>query len=134
MARKRKDKADGLKAPSGGLSTRKPTQKNLPVFPGYRAQKADEFERHAAEVKAQQRGRSSVDSATEDREHRPAPFDRKELMAVRSWILTRPLEPTSPAAALVRYPRLWTTKRGRYARFRVPGAGIYALLRARPTF
>ena len=80
------------------------------------------------------KGQDIVEGLTPDREKRAAPFDRKGLQEVRSWTRSRPLEPTSPAAALVEYPRMWTTKRGRYSKFRIPGAGTYGLLRARPTF
>ena len=68
------------------------------------------------------------------RERRPAPFDREELQVVRSWVHSRPLEASSPAAALVPYPRMWSTKRGRYSKFQVPGMGAFGLIRARPTF
>jgi len=104
------------------------------TFGGYRVQDAGEFAEHADEVKGVTGGRDIVDVDTDDREKRPAAFDRKELQVVRSWARSRPLEPTSPAAAMVPYPRTWTTKRGRYSKFRLPGAGVYGLLRARPTF
>jgi hypothetical protein len=92
-----------------------------------------ETEAHAREIREVARGRDIVDGAAE-MEKRPAPFDRKELMVVRSWLERRPLEPKAQATALVQYPRMWTTKRGRYCKFKAPGAGIYGLLRARPTF
>ncbi len=95
--------------------------------------KHSETEAHARETREVARGRDIVDGPTAG-EKRPAPFDRREMMVVRSWLERRPLEPTAAAAALVQYPRLWTSKRGRYCKFRAPGAGVYGLLRARPTF
>ena len=89
--------------------------------------------RHADEVKAVARGADIVE-ATAAAEKRPPAFDRQELLVVRSWLQRRPLEPTQPATALVQYPRMWNTKRGRYCKFRAAGAGAYALLRARATF
>ena len=88
---------------------------------------------HAQEVKAVAGGKSVVEQIM-DAERRPPAFDRKELMVVRSWKDQQPLESSKAATAMVQYPRLWTTKRGRYCKFRAPGAGCYALLRARPTF
>lgn len=89
---------------------------------------------HAAEVRALASGHDFVELRPADTEQRPAAFDRKELQVIRSWVQRRPLEPTAPAAAMIDYPRMWTTKRGRYCKFRAPGAGVYALIRARPTF
>ncbi len=80
------------------------------------------------------RGKDIVDAHNATRERRPAPFDRRDLMVVRSWLSRRPLETMPAAAAMVPYPRMWTTKRGRYCRFRAPGAGVYGIVRARPTF
>ena len=93
-----------------------------------------ETQEHANEIRALVRGTDFVDSPNPDREKRPAPFDRKELQVVRSWAKRRPLEPTGPAPALIPYPRMWTTNRGRYCKFKAPGAAAYALIRARPTF
>jgi hypothetical protein len=95
--------------------------------------KHPQTEAHAQEVREVARGRDIVDGP-KAQEKRPPAFDRKELLVVRSWLDRRPLEPTPQATALVQYPRLWATKRGRYCRFKAPGAGVYGLLRARPTF
>lgn len=104
------------------------------TFGGYPVQNIGEFAEHADEVIDIAAGRDIVDAEARDREKRPSAFDRKGLQKIRSWTRGRPLEPNSPAATMVPYPRTWTTKRGRYSRFRLPGAGIYGLLRARPTF
>jgi hypothetical protein len=103
-------------------------------FGGYKRQDVAEFTEHADEVKEVQRGRDIVEAKNPERESRPAPFDRKELQVVRSWARGRPLEPTSPAATMIPYPRMWSSKRGRYSKFKLPGAGSYGLVRARPTF
>ncbi len=95
---------------------------------------AAEVEAHAKEVREVARGRDIVEK-NEATEKRPPAFDRKELMVVRSWLERRPLEPSPNATAMVQYPRMWNTKRGRYCKFKAPGAGgIYGILRARPTF
>lgn len=96
--------------------------------------KHPDTEAHAREVREVVRGRDIVEKKPVLGERRPAPFDRKELMVVRNWLRDRPLEPAPNATALVQYPRLWATKRGRYCKFQAPGAGVYGLLRARPTF
>lgn len=103
-------------------------------FGGYKSQDVDEYAGHAAEIRALASGRDIVEMGARDAEKRPAAFDRKELGVIRSWVNRRPLEPTQPAAALVDFPRLWSTKRGRYCRFKAPGAGTYAILRARPSY
>ncbi|OGQ77765.1 MAG: hypothetical protein A2289_18955 [Deltaproteobacteria bacterium RIFOXYA12_FULL_58_15] len=88
---------------------------------------------HAREIREIARGRDIVEKMAA-MEKRPAAFDRKELMVVRSWMDKRPLEPKTAATAMIDFPRMWSTKRGRYCKFRAPGAGVYGLLRARPTF
>jgi hypothetical protein len=104
-------------------------------FGGFKVQDVEEYAAHADEVKKLSRGTDFVERTGQEAEKRPAAFDRKELGVVRSWLDKRPLETTTPAAALVEFPRLWNTKRGRYLKFRAPGAaGAYAILRARPTF
>lgn len=95
--------------------------------------KHPETKKHAEEVQAVMRGLDIVEAGT-DREQNPAAFKNPDMLVVRSWMNRRPLEPTRDAAALVRFPRLWSTRRGRYCRFVAPGAGTYALLRARPSF
>lgn len=96
-------------------------------------QDLDETAAHAKEVRERTAGRDKVEERDTNPERRPAPFDRQELFVVRSWFKNRPLEPMPAAAALVPYPRMWTTKRGRYCQFRA-GRGVFALVRARPTF
>jgi hypothetical protein len=120
-------------APGGGskgASSRNPTGN----FQGYTRQDPSEFRDHANEIKALATGTDFVERKDADPEKRPPAFDRQELQVVRSWVKRRPLEPNSPAAAMVPYPRMWTTKRGRYAKFRVSGTGAYGLIRCRPTF
>jgi len=109
-------------------------KKKVKNFGGYKVQEANEFETHAKEIKALTKGKDYVDLSGQRHEQRPAPFDRKQLQVVRSWLKSRPLEPMSPASALVPYPRMWNTKRGRYTRFKIPGAGTYGILRSRPSF
>ena len=89
---------------------------------------------HAREVRQVTRGRDIVDKAQRAAEQRPAGFQHADMLVVRSWMQRRPLEGLQPAAALVAFPRMWSTKRGRFCRFVAPGAGSYGLLRARPTF
>ncbi|MBI3178554.1 MAG: hypothetical protein HYZ27_02775 [Deltaproteobacteria bacterium] len=98
-----------------------------------------ETRRHAEEIRGQAKGRDTVESRARaqdaaEREGKPAAFDGEDLLVVRSWLKRRPLETAPAAAALIQYPRMWTTKRGRYCKFKAPGAGVYGLLRARPTF
>ncbi len=123
---------------STGRPPAKPPGHGLkPPAPGARPSsgkgRGADTERHAQEVRAVARGKSSLEVAPAG-EERPAAFDRQDLLVVHAWMQRRPLEPKPVAPALVQYPRNWNTKRGRYCRFRAPGAGSYALLRARPTF
>jgi hypothetical protein len=113
---------------------RRPTLKAGAMFGQYKIQDKEEFKAHAKEVRDVVAGRDVVEKGQPDVEKRPAPFDREELGVVRSWVQKRPLEANSAAAAFVRYPRLWATKRGRYSRFQMPGAGVVGVLRARPTW
>ena len=96
--------------------------------------KVAETAAHAKEVREVARGRDIVERPETQKEQTPAGFGNADMLVVRSWMQRRPLEAAAPAAALVHYPRLWTTKRGRYCRFQAPGAGNYGLVRARPTF
>ncbi len=89
--------------------------------------------KHAEEVRSVSKGRDIVE-APATRDGKPAAFDRKELMVARSWFERRPLETGTPATPMIAFPRMWTSKRGRYCKFMAPGAGVYGLLRARPTF
>jgi hypothetical protein len=125
----------GPPPPKGAAKTPRGAKKKRRDFGGFKVQDALEYEAHAKEVKQLAAGKDFVERQSPEREKRPAPFDRKELGVVRSWVARRPLESAPPAAALIDFPRLWNTKRGRYVRFRAPGGlGSYALLRARPTF
>ncbi|MEM6732364.1 MAG: hypothetical protein AAF658_12465 [Myxococcota bacterium] len=96
----------------------------------------EETEAHAKEVKALMRGQDIVEGATQADlvEQTPAAFDGSKMKVVRSWMNSRPLEPVKQATTMVPYPRSWNTKRGRYCKFKAPGAGVYGILRARPTF
>ncbi len=95
-------------------------------------------EAHAKLVREVIRGKDIVDkphtSHEPSRERRPAAFHRIDMIVVRTWLRHRPLEPPLSATALVAFPRMWTTKRGRYCKFNAPGAGAYGLVRARPSF
>ena len=126
----RKKKAPSPKPPSPKL--RRDAKKGVPgrtrgkkkkekFFGGYKMQNLEEFEKHTEEVKTLARGKDIVEGLTSKAEQRPPAFDRQELQVVRSWLQRRPLEPTHPAAAMIAYPRMWTTKRGRYCKFRAPG-------------
>lgn len=95
--------------------------------------KHPETQKHAQEVKAVMRGLDIVDKGLEQ-EHKPAAFQNSDMLVVRSWMNRRPLEPKRDAAAMVQFPRMWSTRRGRYCRFVAPGAGSYGILRARPSF
>jgi hypothetical protein len=101
---------------------------------GKKDERHPETEAHAKEVREVTRGRDIVEKKATTHEKRPPAFDRKELMVVRKWLKDRPLEPNPSATAMIPFPRQWTTKRGRYCKFQAPGAGVYGLLRARPTF
>jgi hypothetical protein len=93
-----------------------------------------EVEKHAKEVREVIRGRDIVERPTDGSERVAPTFGGSDLLVVRSWMKGRPFEPRLEAAALVHFPRQWSTRRGRYCRFQAPGAGSYGLLRARPTF
>ncbi|MEM6532846.1 MAG: hypothetical protein AAF654_09480 [Myxococcota bacterium] len=100
-------------------------------------QNVEDFQAHAAEVKDVMRGKDVVESiviAGEPVERAPAAFDGAKMNIVRSWLDSRPLEPKANATTRIPYPRNWNTKRGRYCKFKAPGAGVYGILRARPTF
>ena len=100
-------------------------------------QNPEDTEEHAREVRAVLMGQDIVEGlagGAEGLETRPPAFEQRRMMMVRAWFGRRPLEPPMATAALVAFPRMWTTKRGRYCRFRAPGAGVYGILRARPTF
>ncbi|MEZ4270584.1 MAG: hypothetical protein R3C68_03860 [Myxococcota bacterium] len=109
-------------------------KKGAKNFGGYKTQDVEEFAKHAQEVKSLASGRDIVERKNPPREKRPPAFDRQQLQVVRSWVKSRPLEPLSPAAAMIAYPRMWTTKRGRYCKFKSPSAGAYGIIRSRPTF
>jgi len=89
---------------------------------------------HARDVVEVTAGRDVVDQAPSPREQRLAAFQGPAMMVVRSWLERRTVEAPPTPAALVAFPRSWSTRRGRYCRFVAPGAGVYGLVRARPTF
>ena len=60
-------------------------------------------------------------------------FESRDVLVVRAWLVRRSVEPAPQAAALIKFPRMWSTKRGRYCNFSTPGA-TFGLMRARPTF
>ncbi|MEL6340947.1 MAG: hypothetical protein AAFP04_03655 [Myxococcota bacterium] len=94
----------------------------------------DDTTKHAREVRALMSGADHVENDSGSREQTPAAFRRTKRCAVRSWQENRPLEPSHTATAKVPYPRMWNTRRGRYCKFKAPGAGVYGILRARPSF
>ena len=92
---------------------------------------------HAEEMRAIARGHNTLERSSAKPNNDNNEFFAKptELLKVRSWVQNRPVDSASPPqAALVAFPRLWTTNRGRYCRFQAPGAGSYGILRARPSF
>ncbi|MDP7039714.1 MAG: hypothetical protein QGI45_11190 [Myxococcota bacterium] len=95
-------------------------------------QSHDELQEHAQQVRKLNQGQDFIEAPT-DKDVDKKGFE-PDLLLVRSWLEKRPLEPVNKAAAMVPFPRQWATKRGRYCKFRAPGAGTYALIRARPTF
>ena len=97
-------------------------------------QKVADTEAHAQEVRDVLGGRNIVEHDAAVRERQLAAFHSPDMLVVRSWMSRRAIEGPVPAAALVAFPRLWNTARGRYCRFVAPGAGKYGLVRARPTF
>jgi len=111
----------------------KPPQANA-LGPDKRAKhhQQHETQNHAQQVKELNQGKDFVES-------KPRPEQAQkgftpDVLMVRSWLEKRPMEPANKTAAMIPYPRQWATKRGRYCKFRAPGAGTYALIRARPTF
>ncbi len=130
MSQQRRGPGAGLRAPAGrGARGKRPDRGK-----GITQAKLSDTERHAEEIKAVARGKSIVEKSRFQTAKKPPAFDREQLMAVRAWLQIRPFEANPTASPLVKYPRMWTTKRGRYCRFRSPAAGVYGLLRARPTF
>lgn len=128
---KQQGRGGGLQPPKGG----KPQQRR-----DLKKKKVDvlaETEAHAKEVREVIRGRDIVErpiSAKLHREKKPAGFARADILVVRTWLSQRPLESPISATALVAFPRMWSTRRGRYCRFNAPGAGAYGLVRARASF
>ena len=120
------------KNPLQGLPQKKGKKSPPPGHP--------ETEAHAKEVKAIGQGKNILEKAQGAQDKAPQ-FNSKNMLLVRTWLQNRPLEcggepgaPGRPAAALVVYPRLWSTIRGRYTKFKATGAGVYAIVRSRPTF
>jgi len=91
---------------------------------------------HAREVVDVTAGRDAVVPSPRSRDERLGAFAGPAMLVVRAWLERRPVDapPAPTPAMLVAFPRLWTTRRGRYCRFVAPGAGVYGLVRARPTF
>lgn len=98
----------------------------------HKGQSKDDTAAHAAQVRAVLKGQDSVDWQPTAPVASAAGLNRDQVVAVRSNHSQRPLEP-SGAGALVAFPRKWSQKRGRYCKFRAPGAGSYGIVRARPT-
>ncbi|MBN1962176.1 MAG: hypothetical protein JW841_14645 [Deltaproteobacteria bacterium] len=107
----------------------------LGSFPKLGAQlKVEETKEHADEVREVLSGRNIVELNKATRERQLAVFHSPDMLVVRSWMSRRPIESPQPASAMVAFPRMWTTNRGRYCSFKAPGAGRYGLVRSRPTF
>jgi hypothetical protein len=93
-----------------------------------------ETEDHAKQVRAILRGQDGQLEWHEQNAERPPGFESQDMLVVRAWLTRRSVEAPPQAAALIKFPRMWSTKRGRYCNFSTPGAGSYGLMRARPSF
>lgn len=128
-------RGDGLFKPPGGKPPPRGQGggKNGPKSKG---KNKSDTEAHAKEVREVIKGKDTLERPIppELRERKPAAFNRIDMIVVRGWLRNRPLEPPISATAMVAFPRMWTTKRGRYCKFNAPGAGAYGLVRARPSF
>ncbi len=126
-------RGDGLFKPPGGKPQPRGRGGNDPKKKG---KNKSDTEAHAKEVREVIRGKDVLERPVppELRERKPAAFNRIDMIVVRGWLRNRPLEPPISATAMVAFPRMWTTKRGRYCKFNAPGAGAYGLVRARPSF
>ena len=97
---------------------------------------------HAQEVRGIQGGQDIVDQETLRQEHpasrSPAAqggaFSEHQFVEVKDWLRARPANAATPSAPVISYPRMWSTRRGRYCKFKSPGASGYGLMRARATF
>jgi hypothetical protein len=129
---KQQGRGGGLQPPKQGRpQQRRDLKKKKDV------KKHADTEAHAQEVREVIRGRDIVERPTKQatlREQKPPAFARADIIVVRTWLAQRPLEPPISATALVAFPRMWSTRRGRYCRFNAPGAGAYGIVRARPSF
>ena len=61
-------------------------------------------------------------------------FNAQQFVEVKEWLRARPANVVAPTAPVISYPRMWSTRRGRYCKFKSPGASGYGLMRARATF
>lgn len=119
----------------GGLAPPKQQRRNPKAKKD--TKKHADTEAHAQEVRDVIRGRDIVErplSASSQYQKKPAAFARQDIIVVRTWLAQRPLEAPISATAIVAFPRMWSTRRGRYCRFNAPGAGTYGIVRARPSF
>lgn len=100
-------------------------------------------QQHAHEVRNLLQGqdiveRNSKESGSTDAATGPTPNDaspeKQAMMSVKNWMKERPIDMPLPAAPMIQFPRMWTSRRGRYCKFKAPGAGTYGLVRARPSF
>lgn len=97
---------------------------------------------HADEVRGVQGGQDIVEKDTLRRSRRRAPaspppqgvFSTQQFVEVKEWLRARPANVVAPTAPVIAFPRMWSTRRGRYCKFKSPGASGYGLMRARATF
>jgi hypothetical protein len=99
---------------------------------------------HAKEVRSVLQGQDIVErtpqgsQAPSEQGTAPTPKDttaeKSAIMSVKKWMKERPIDVPAPAPPMIQYPRMWASRRGRYCKFKAPGAGTYGLIRARPTY
>jgi len=97
---------------------------------------------HASEVLNISRGQDIVEYETLKRSppsvlrNKPVvgKFSSEEFVEMKRWLGQQPVDAPAPTSPMISYPRMWSTRRGRYCKFKSPGAGSYGLLRARATF
>jgi len=98
---------------------------------------------HAKEVRSVLQGQDIVErpsqgSQTSSESKAPTPNEsghgKTPMMSVKKWMKERPIDVPVPAPPMIQYPRLWASRRGRYCKFKAPGAGTYGLVRARATY
>ena len=99
-------------------------------------------QQHASEVLNVSAGQDIVETETlkrsppSARRNKPVQgkFSEEGFVEIKRWLGQQPADAPAPTSPMIQYPRMWSTNRGRYCKFKAPGAGTYGLLRARATF